>query len=140
MATISGLLFGSGLTVSGMIDPGRVLGFLDLAALAGDGVWDPTLGFVMAGALITTVIGYAALDRQEGPIAGTRFEWASQGAIDRRLLIGAAIFGVGWGLIGFCPGPAIAALSSGLTPVFVFVGAVVSGMLLHRAFQRVKPL
>jgi len=128
----AGLLFGGGLALSGMMDPGRVIGFLDIARLVGDGVWDPTLGFVMLGALLVTLPGFAVLRRQAVPAFAAKFEWPTRRDIDARLVAGALMFGVGWGLVGFCPGPALAALSSGLGPVALFAGAMLVGMLLFR--------
>ncbi|MBP5858974.1 YeeE/YedE family protein [Marivibrio halodurans] len=128
----AGLLFGLGLALSGMMDPARVIGFLDVGRLVGAGVWDPTLGFVMGGALLVTLPGFALMRRRGAPLLADRFEWPSRRDIDRRLLLGAVLFGAGWGLVGFCPGPALAALSSGLAPVFIFVAAMVAGFLLFR--------
>jgi len=122
-----GLLFSAGLAVSRMIDPAKVVGFLDVA-----GDWDPTLAVVMAGALIAAAPGFAAARRREAPVLGGRFEIPTRRDIDARLLGGAALFGVGWGLSGFCPGPAVAALSTGLAPVAVFVAAMIAGMALYR--------
>ena len=113
-----GTLFGAGLVVSGMIDPARVLGFLDLA-----GAWDPTLAFVMAGALIPSAIGYAIVRRMARPIMAETFCIPANRALEPLLLAGAAIFGIGWGLAGFCPGPALAALAFGMWQPWLFVGA-----------------
>jgi uncharacterized membrane protein YedE/YeeE len=123
----AGLLFGAGLAVSGMIDPAKVIGFLDIA-----GDWDPTLAFVMAGALIAAALGYALARRRERPVFGLRMDIPTRRAIDARLLLGAALFGAGWGLAGFCPGPAIAALATGLWPVVLYVAAMLAGMALFR--------
>ena len=123
-----GGLFGVGLAVSQMINPAKVIGFLDFA-----GNWDPTLAFVMVGALAVTAPGFAMIRKRSGPILGGAFRLPSRRDIDRRLLGGAAVFGVGWGLAGFCPGPAIAALSSGQWPVAAFFAAMVAGMWLVSA-------
>lgn len=122
-----GLVFGVGLAVSGMMNPEKVLGFLDVA-----GSWDPTLAFVMAGALAVTVPGFALLRIRESPMLATMFQFPQRRDIDRNLLTGAGLFGLGWGLVGFCPGPAFAALGSGLTEVLIFVAAMIAGMFLYR--------
>lgn len=119
----AGILFGLGLAVSGMTDPARVVGFLDVF-----GEWDPTLGFVMAGALAVTTIAFRAALGRLAPVLGDRFHVPSRHEVDGSLLAGAAIFGAGWGLSGFCPGPAIASLAYGLLPAAVFVAAMVAGM------------
>jgi uncharacterized membrane protein YedE/YeeE len=128
---LSGLVFGLGLAISGMINPTRVLGFLDFA-----GDWDPSLAFVLAGAVTTSMIGVAFARRCPRPMVGERFNWPSASKLDRRLLIGAALFGVGWGLAGFCPGPAIASLSLGYGKSVLFVAAMLVGMALYRATMR----
>ena len=125
-ALVSGAVFGLGLSVSGMIDPARVRGFLDLA-----GTWDPTLLFVMAGAVPTAFLGVRMAGRLKRPVFDTRFALPTSRAIDRRLVVGSALFGVGWGMAGLCPGPALASLSTGLVPAFIFVAAMLAGMLLH---------
>ncbi len=124
-----GLIFGAGVSVSGMINPAKVLGFLDFA-----GNWDPTLGLVMLGALIAAVPGYAFARRRHAPLAEESFHIPTAQKIDAPLIAGALMFGVGWGLVGFCPGPAIAAVSTGLQDVLVFFAAMVAGMGLFRAF------
>lgn len=122
-----GTLFGVGLTVSQMINPAKVVGFLDFT-----GNWDPTLGVVMIGALGAAIPGFMIAARRQTPLLGGAFQIPSRQDTDARLIGGATLFGIGWGLAGFCPGPAIAALSSGLWPVFVFVAAMIAGMLLFR--------
>ncbi len=107
-ALASGVLFGAGLALSGMINPAKVLGFLDVA-----GNWDPTLAFVMLGALVVTMPAFRLATRTTGPWFAPRYMLPERKGLDARLLIGAALFGVGWGLAGFCPGPAIAALVAG---------------------------
>lgn len=118
----TGLLFGLGLTISEMINPARVLGFLDVA-----GPWDPTLAFVMAGALAATLPLFRFILRRPCPVLDRQFHLPTQSKIDRRLIFGAAVFGVGWGLSGFCPGPALAGLASGNPGVFLFVAAMIGG-------------
>ena len=122
-----GTLFGIGLAVSEMINPAKVIGFLDFA-----GDWDPTLGVVMAAALAVATLGFAMVRRRREPYLGGAFQIPSRKDVDTRLIGGAVVFGVGWGMAGFCPGPAIAALAMGLWPVLVFVAAMLAGMLLHR--------
>jgi len=124
-ALFCGLLFGVGLAVSGMMDPAKVVGFLNLA-----GNWDPTLLFVMGGALLVSGPGFYLVLRRRRPVLEASFDLPTRTTIDGRLLSGAAVFGVGWGLSGFCPGPAVAALSMGLLPVFAFLAAMAAGMLL----------
>ncbi len=124
-ALAAGLVFGLGLSLSGMIDPARVLGFLDLAS----GQWDPSLVFVLAGAVMVAAPGIALQRRLSKPLLDEQFHLPPPGAVDRRLLGGAAVFGIGWGLAGFCPGPAVAALSLGRAPVLLFVAAMLAGML-----------
>ena len=111
VALFAGALFGLGLSVSGMMNPAKVIGFLDFA-----GGWDPTLAFVMGGALLVTVPAFRLILNRPRPILADGFALPSKSTLDGRLLGGAALFGVGWGLSGFCPGPAVAALVTGLTP------------------------
>src|SRR5262249_3777785 len=124
---IAGLIFGLGLCLSGMTDPSVVLGFLDLA-----GAWNPTLLFVMGAGLTVTVIGYRLVFGRGRPLWSARFSLPAGTAIDMPLICGAAIFGVGWGLAGYCPGPAVVSLASGRTDVFAFVIAMVFGMVAVR--------
>ena len=126
VALFAGVLFGLGLAISGMMNPAKVIGFLDVA-----GAWDPTLAFVMGGALLVTIPAFRLVLQRQRPILDGGFDLPQRNAVDARLLGGAALFGVGWGLSGFCPGPAVAALVTGLTPVFVFVAAMLAGMVLH---------
>ncbi len=126
VALFAGALFGLGLAVSGMTNPAKVIGFLDFA-----GGWDPTLAFVMGGALLVTVPAFRLILNRPRPILADGFALPTKSALDVRLLGGAALFGVGWGLSGFCPGPALAALVTGLTPVFAFVAAMMAGMVLY---------
>jgi uncharacterized protein len=126
VALLAGALFGLGLAISGMVNPAKVVGFLDVA-----GGWDPTLAFVMGGALLVTVPAFRLILNRPRPILADGFALPSKSTLDGRLLGGAALFGVGWGLSGFCPGPALAALVTGLTPVFAFVAAMIAGMVLY---------
>lgn len=132
-ALASGLLFGVGLALSGMMDPARVLGFLDIA-----GRWDPTLLFVLGSAVAVSALGYAVSRRLAKPVFARRFEIPTAQTLDAKLLVGAGIFGVGWGLGGFCPGPALASLSLGLPKSYVFVLAMLAGMILHGAYARMR--
>ena len=120
----AGLLFGLGLVVSQMINPAKVLGFLDLF-----GHWDPSLALVMASALAVSALGYAAMRRRGGPLAAPRFEVSTRRELSARLLVGATLFGIGWGLVGLCPGPALTVLPLGHWQAFVFVAAMLAGML-----------
>lgn len=123
----TGTIFGAGLALSDMINPARVLAFLDVA-----GRWDPALAFVMGGAIIPMVIAYAFLKRMRAPLLDKSFFMPENRVLDRRLIIGAALFGVGWGLVGFCPGPAIAGLILGAWQPWLFVIAMLAGMWIHR--------
>ncbi|MGH8686364.1 MAG: DUF6691 family protein [Burkholderiales bacterium] len=126
----AGLVFGAGLWLSGMADPRRVLGFLDVA-----GRWDPTLLFVMAGALAVAFIAFRGTARREKPLLTPRFVMPSRRSIDAPLVVGSAIFGLGWGIAGYCPGPAITALSNGTPEIFVLFAAMVAGGWLHHLFE-----
>ncbi|MFO0658622.1 MAG: YeeE/YedE family protein [Polyangiaceae bacterium] len=124
----SGLLFGVGLAIAGMTSPEKVLGFLDFA-----GSWDASLAFVMAAAIAVHLPLSALIRRRSSPLFDTRFHVPSSRTIDRPLVLGSALFGVGWGLAGVCPGPALVDLATGATPIVVFVGAMVVGMLIQHA-------
>ncbi len=130
VALFAGALLGAGLTVSQMINPAKVLGFLDFAAAPGGG-WDPSLALVLAGALVTAIAGYQLVLRRERPVCAATFQVPTRRDIDGRLLAGAALFGIGWGLVGYCPGPAIAAMSLGSGRTIAFVGAMLAGMALY---------
>jgi len=123
----AGVLFGVGLALSGMLDPARVLGFLDLAS----GHWDPSLLFVLGGALAVALPGVQLQRRLSRPLLDEHFQLPQTTVIDGRLLLGAAVFGLGWGLAGFCPGPALAGLGLGIPKVYGFVVAMSLGMLLQ---------
>jgi hypothetical protein len=125
LSLAAGLLFGAGLAISDMMNPARVLNFFDVA-----GSWDPTLMFVMAGALATTAIGYRIVFARGKPLVGSAFSLPTAKQIDLPLVGGAAVFGIGWGMAGFCPGPAIAALVSLQPKVWIFVLSLVAGMVL----------
>ena len=124
---LSGLFFGFGLSLSGMLDPVQVRGFLDIT-----GNWNPSLGFVLGGAVVVSALGQLIARQLNSPLFNRTFDLPKTHPIDRRLLIGSAIFGVGWGMAGLCPGPAIATLTLGLLPTAVFVVAMIAGMLVYR--------
>jgi uncharacterized membrane protein YedE/YeeE len=126
----TGLLFGAGLAVSGMHDPAKVLGFLDIAAIATGG-WDPSLAFVMVGGLAVTLPAFWYARRRTAPVAAPAFQAPAATAIDWRLMLGALVFGIGWGLVGYCPGPALAALAFCAPGTILFVLAMMAGMMLE---------
>ena len=130
-ALLSGVLFGVGLTVSRMIDPSKVIGFLDVT-----GAWDPSLAFVMGGALLVTVPAFMIAKKRVRTLLNIDMTMPTKNDIDASLLIGAAMFGVGWGLGGFCPGPAISALSFGLEKPLIFVTAMTVGMFGFGLFRK----
>lgn len=131
---VAGVVFGLGLVVSGLANPAKVLNFLDLA-----GAWDASLAFVMAGAVVTTALGFRFALARPAPVLDTRFHLPAVTAIDRRMLAGAAMFGVGWGLAGYCPGPAITALPLLNASTLVFVAAMLLGMWLARVLPIKTP-
>lgn len=122
-ALVAGLLFGLGLVVGGMTDPSRVLGFLDVAG----GAWDPTLAFVMGGAVMTTLVGFRLVMKRAAPACAPHFHLPTRKDVDSRLLAGSALFGIGWGLVGLCPGPALANLGVAFDQVGLFVLAMIAG-------------
>jgi uncharacterized membrane protein YedE/YeeE len=126
---VCGFIFGSGLFISGMIRPDKVLSFLDVLAIP-SGNWDPSLAIVMGVALAVTAGGYA-LARRRAPLFEAKNQWPTQKLIDRPLVVGSVLFGVGWGLVGLCPGPAIENLATLSPPVIIFVVAMAVGMLAH---------
>lgn len=126
-----GLLFGLGLLVSGMADPAKVLAFLDVT-----GRWDPSLAFVMAGAVAVSATGYFVARRRGRPLLASRLEIPTRRDLDPRLIAGAAVFGLGWGLAGLCPGPALTLLTVAPAQAMTFVVAMVAGMLLFRLVPR----
>jgi len=125
-----GLLFGAGLLVSGMSDPLKVLGFLDLF-----GAWDATLAFVMLGAVAVSVAGFALARRRGAPVLASRSFWPDRTDINAQLLVGGGLFGIGWGLVGFCPGPALVNLAGLSLPVIAFVIAMAAGMFAYDLWQ-----
>lgn len=130
-ALLSGLIFGIGLIVSGMTDPAKVKGFLDIA-----GAWDPSLALVMGGAIGVGVFAFAAAKRRTRSFLGLPMQMPVARHIDRRLVIGSLIFGIGWGLAGICPGPALVLVGNGVVEGFQFAAAMVAGMVLFELFER----
>lgn len=126
-----GLTFGLGLVVSQMVNPAKVLGFLDVA-----GRWDPSLAVVLAAAVAVSAAGYALARRRGRPLLDGELRVPTRREIDPRLLLGAAVFGIGWGLVGLCPGPALTALAFGRWEAALFVAAMAAGILLHAALGR----
>ncbi|NVB40975.1 YeeE/YedE family protein [Pseudenhygromyxa sp. WMMC2535] len=126
-AFLSGLLFAIGLGLAGMTNPNKVLNFLDVS-----GSWDPSLAFVMGGAILVYLPVYRITKGKDAPLWNDRFHWPTKTDIDARLVIGATMFGVGWGLVGFCPGPAIVSTATLSSPVLVFFAAMIVGMLSQR--------
>lgn len=133
-AVLAGVLFGLGLAVSQMVDPEKVLAFLDVAAIA-DGAWDPSLLLVLCAAVGTNLVGYRLVLRRPAPRLAARFFLPTRTDVDLRLVGGSALFGIGWGLAGYCPGPAIAALSHGSLDALWFTSAMLVGMF---AFQKTE--
>jgi uncharacterized membrane protein YedE/YeeE len=126
-AFASGLLFGLGLIVSQMVNPAKVLGFLDIS-----GNWDPSLALVMGGAVAVSALGTVVAKRRGIPVLAPRLEIPTRHDLDPRLIGGAALFGIGWGLVGLCPGPALIGLTIGPWQIFVFVAAMIIGMAIFR--------
>jgi uncharacterized protein len=132
---VSGLVFGFGLLISGMMQPAKVLGFLDIFG-AWSGAWDPTLAVVMAAALAVAGAGFALLRPRAAPLFAAKSLWPTTTDIDRPLIAGAVLFGVGWGLVGLCPGPALENLATLSPPVIVFVIAMAAGMAAQDFWQK----
>lgn len=130
MALLAGLVFGLGLILSGMTNPAKVIGFLDLA-----GNWDPSLGFVMAGAIAVSVLPFRMAGKRAIAILGGPIRLPTSTGIDRRLVLGSLTFGMGWGLAGYCPGPALTSLLSGGMKPLIFVTAMLAGMLIFELLQ-----
>lgn len=132
IALLAGMIFGLGMVVSDMINPARVLGFLDLFG----GAWDPTLAFVMGGAVVVMAAAWLLAGTRQTPVFGGDMPGAASSIIDRKLIGGAAIFGLGWGLVGLCPGPALAGMLVGGLPVLLFIAAMIFGMGLLNMLNR----
>jgi uncharacterized membrane protein YedE/YeeE len=132
-AFVAGLVFGVGLILAGMVDPAKVLAFLDVS-----GAWDPSLAFVMAGAIGVAFFAYRYAGQRGASLLGAAMHLPGISHVDRALIAGSAIFGAGWGLAGFCPGPALVALATGHQKALVFVIAMLAGMLLHEVVRTVR--
>lgn len=132
-ALISGLVFGLGLMVSGMANPAKVLGFLDIA-----GRWDPSLAFVMAGAIAVGSVAFWFAKRRKKSLLGLPMQIPAGSSVTARLVLGSAVFGIGWGLAGFCPGPALVAMGAGFPKAWGFVAAMVAGMIVFEIIERAK--
>jgi uncharacterized membrane protein YedE/YeeE len=128
---LTGLLFGVGLIVSGMTDPSKIVGFLDLA-----GAWDPSLALVMGGAVLVGAAGFRLAERRPTSMLGGLRQLPGTRGIDARLILGSTMFGVGWGLAGFCPGPALVAFGAGYDKAVVFVIAMLAGMVMYEFTER----
>ena len=132
---VCGLIFGAGLLISGMVQPTKVLGFLDIF-----GAWDPSLIVVMVAALAVSVPGFILVNGRSQPLLTARSLWPTKRDIDSPLVVGAALFGIGWGLVGLCPGPALESLATLSPGIIVFVAAMAGGMLLHDLWQKSRPV
>lgn len=132
-ALLAGLLFGLGLMISGMANPAKVQGFLDLA-----GRWDPSLAFVMIGAIAVGSLAFFIAKRRKRSFLGLSMQLPASTVVTLRLVLGSASFGIGWGLAGFCPGPALVALGAGYPKAIGFVAAMVAGMVVFEVFERMK--
>ena len=130
-AFAAGLVFGIGLILSGMTDPGKVIGFLDLA-----GNWDPSLALVMGGAILVGFFAFALAGRRGKTFLGGALHLPQRRDIDNRLVLGSLVFGIGWGLAGFCPGPALVSFASGVDKAAIFVAAMLAGMVVYQAADR----
>lgn len=130
---LCGLVFGAGLLISGMVQPTKVLAFLDIF-----GTWDPSLIVVMIAALAVSAPGFM-LAKRSRPVFAEECAWPTKTGLDRPLVIGSVMFGIGWGLVGLCPGPAIESLATLSPEIFVFVAAMTAGMILHDFWQKVRP-
>ena len=125
-----GLIFGVGIMISGMANPAKVLNFFDIA-----GAWDPSLAFVMGGALIVTFVGYRHVLKRSAPLMSAKFQVPTRRDLDPFLIGGSAVFGIGWGIAGFCPGAALPAIGTGRIDVLMFVAAMISGILAAKFLQ-----
>lgn len=132
---IAGLVFGIGLIISGMTNPAKVVGFLDLA-----GLWDPSLALVMGGAIAVGVVAFQIVRKRSTSLLGDPIRLPSATQVDRRLLLGGVAFGIGWGLAGFCPGPALASLATGGTKPAIFTVAMIGGMVIYELIERASAM
>jgi uncharacterized membrane protein YedE/YeeE len=134
MSLIAGLLFGIGLIVSGMVNPDKVIGFLDIT-----GEWDPALMFVMGGAVTFNLFSFMFIKKKATPITGKEFHWPTKKDIDCRLIVGSSLFGIGWGLAGICPGPGLVNISTLNPKALVFVGSMIIGMIIFKLVDKKLP-
>ncbi len=134
LSFVAGLIFGVGLIVAGMADPSKVLGFLDLA-----GNWNPSLAFVMAGAILVGFVAFSFAKRRNRSFLGLPIQLPTSGKLDRRLIFGSAVFGIGWGLSGICPGPALVLVGAGISKGWIFAIAMIAGMALFEFWERWGP-
>ena len=130
---IIGILFGIGLIISEMVNPTKVLSFLNIL-----GGWDPSLGFVMFGAVLVTALGYRMLRKLSKPLLDTSFQFPTNNTIDFKLVLGAILFGAGWGIAGLCPGPAITSLTFGSNTAYVFISAMIAGIVCFEILNKLK--
>jgi len=130
-AFVVGLLFGLGLIISGMTDPSKVIGFLDLA-----GAWDPSLAFVMGGAILVGAGAFTLAKKRQRSLLGAPMQLSSATKLDSRLLLGSLVFGIGWGISGFCPGPAVVSAAAGQPKAWIFVASMLAGMALYIVIDR----
>jgi uncharacterized membrane protein YedE/YeeE len=133
LAFVSGVLFAVGLALAGMTQPGKVIGFLDVT-----GAWDPSLAFVMVGAIAVYFVATHLVKRRSAPLVGGGFHLPTRRDLEPSLLIGAGLFGIGWGIAGYCPGPGITSLGTGALPALTFVATMAVGMLLYEGAQRLR--
>lgn len=133
VALLSGLFFGLGLIVSGMTNPAKIIGFLDVF-----GAWDPSLAFVMGGAIAVTMPAFYLLKKRHKTLLNLSFSWPTRKDINMPLVAGSVLFGIGWGLAGLCPGPSIVALTSGMAEISIFAGAMLAGIALHKLMTKVR--
>lgn len=141
ISLLAGILFGLGLTISGMINPQKILNFLDFAAIPSGG-WDPTLALVFVAALGVKFVAVRVMKQRETPLVGPKYHVPDNYGIDAELLLGSTLFGLGWGLAGFCPGPAISALAvatTQLADIAIFVGSMFAGILLAIFYKSSRP-
>jgi len=131
LSLMVGILFGAGLTISGMTKPQKVIDFLDFF-----GSWDPSLAFVMIGAIAVNIVGYRLIMRKPSPIFASEFKVPHKSSLDKKLIMGSILFGIGWGLAGYCPGPALTSLVSLNENTLVFVAAMVAGMFAFEFYQK----
>ncbi len=133
VAAVAGLIFALGLGISGMTDPGKVIGFLDVG-----GAWEPALAFVMGGAVVVYALAYRLIVRRPRPVVEVKFSLPTAKKVTTSLVVGSALFGIGWGLGGYCPGPALTSVVSGSWEVGLFVVTMLAGMGLHQVWERLS--